>query len=65
MWEDVQTILTIINKIQDAKTPMTDNEESIFNKFDFPLKSINELNAVEDFLTDETNANMFVSKSEI
>jgi len=61
MWEDVQTIIITINKIHDDKTPILNNEESIFNKSVFPLKSINELDAVEEFLTDETNVNMFVS----
>lgn len=40
---------------------LTNNEDTIFNKFAFPLKSINELNALEEYLIDETNTNMFVS----
>lgn len=59
LWEDVQTVLTKI-QVQDDRMLITDNEESIFNKFDFPLRSIDELNAVEEHLKDETNTNMFV-----
>lgn len=59
LWEDVQTVLTKI-QVQDDRMLITDNEESIFNKFDFPLRSIDELNAVEKHLKDETNTNMFV-----
>ncbi|XP_011883235.1 PREDICTED: uncharacterized protein LOC105570554 [Vollenhovia emeryi] len=61
LWEDVQTILQKI-QVQDDRMLITDNEETIFNKFDFPLKSIDELNAVEEHLMDKTNTNMFVKE---
>lgn len=61
MWKDVQTILTTISRTEDDNTLTINNEESIFNKFVFPLKDIGELNAVEEYLTDEKNTNMFVS----
>lgn len=55
----MQTILTKI-QVQDDRMLITDNEETIFNKFNFSLRSVDELNAVEEHLMDETNTNMFV-----
>lgn len=58
MWEDIQTI--VMTK-QDDNTLTMNNNESIFNKFVFPLKTISDLNVVEDYLEDEGNAKMLVS----
>lgn len=60
MWEDIQTIMTKIIG-QDDKIVTRSNEESVFNKFAFPLETISELDAVENFLEDENNFNLFVS----
>lgn len=60
IWQDVQVILTKITMENDYRM-LTNNEDTIFDKFVFPLKSIDELNAVEEHLMDETNSNMFVS----
>lgn len=62
MCEDMQTIMTkIVMQNDDILTQNNDKEESIFNKFDFPLKSISELDALEDFISDENNCNLLVS----
>lgn len=61
MWEDIQTIMSKIVMQADDKILTTNDKESIFNKFTFPLKSISELDAVEEFLSDENNYGLLVS----
>lgn len=61
MSEDIQTIMTKIVMQDDDKILTKNDKESIFNKFAFPLKSIKELDTVEEFLSDENNYNLLVS----
>ncbi|XP_025162811.1 uncharacterized protein LOC105186194 isoform X2 [Harpegnathos saltator] len=59
MSEDIQTILTKIAGQGDNLLLMND-EETIFHKFDFPLKNISELNSVKHYLADDNNAIMML-----
>lgn len=59
MSEDLGVILIKINS--ENKEPMILNEDSIFKKFDFPLKN-EELLMVEEFLNQENNFTNFVCK---
>lgn len=60
MWEDIQTIMSKIVMQTDDKILTKNDKETIFNKFTFPLK-ISELDAVEEFLSDENNYDLLVS----
>lgn len=57
--EDLPIILKKIG-MQEDRILIRDDENSIFKKFDFPLKNISELNAIEEYLMDENNTNMLV-----
>ncbi|XP_011144538.1 uncharacterized protein LOC105186194 isoform X5 [Harpegnathos saltator] len=61
MSEDIQTILTKIAGQGDNLLLMND-EETIFHKFDFPLKNISELNSVKHYLADDNNAIMMIKE---
>lgn len=61
IYEDRQIILRKIGT-QEDKILIRDDENSIFKQFDFPLKNINELNAIEEYLMDENNTNMLVNR---
>lgn len=58
--EDMQIILRKIGTQEDRIKD--DDKKSIFKKFDFPLKNISELNAIEEYLTDKNNTNMLVNR---
>lgn len=59
--EDLPIILKKIG-MQEDRILIRDDENSIFKKFDFPLKNISELNAIEEYLMDENNTNMLVNR---
>lgn len=58
MSEDLSVLLIKANSEKDE--PIAD-ENSIFNKYNFPLKEIQELEALEEFLIQDNNFKNFVS----
>lgn len=49
-------------KANSEKHEPISNEDSIFKSYNFPLKEIEELELVEEFLIDDNNFKNFVSK---
>ncbi|XP_018362902.1 PREDICTED: uncharacterized protein LOC108761063, partial [Trachymyrmex cornetzi] len=62
MSEDIQIILRTIGTQREDRSLITGNEDSILRKYDFPLKNVNELNVVEEYLEEKNNTNKLVKE---
>ena len=60
MQQDVNVLMENRNK-EDNKSIEDDN--AIFNKFEFPLKTETEMQELEEYLTNKEHANQFVSRN--
>lgn len=60
MSEDVSMLLMKANS--EKNEPIVSNEDSIFKTYNFPLKTVPELEELEEFLIQDENFNTFVSK---
>lgn len=58
--QDMNLLMENRNK-EDNKSIEEDN--AIFNKFEFPLKTETEMHKLEEYLTNKEHANQFVSRN--
>ncbi|XP_072760319.1 uncharacterized protein [Anoplolepis gracilipes] len=58
--EDLSVLLMKANSEKGG--PIISNEESIFKNYNFPLKKIEELEAIEEFLIEDNNFKKFVTE---
>ncbi|XP_025263569.1 uncharacterized protein LOC112637647 [Camponotus floridanus] len=58
--EDLSVLLMKANSEKDE--PIISNEKSIFKNYNFPLKEIKELEAIEEFLIEDNNFKKFVTE---
>ncbi|XP_066590159.1 uncharacterized protein [Prorops nasuta] len=60
MWEDIQVIIRYLQRNNENDVAVTETE-SVLNKFDFPLKTIADLQCLEDYL-DNTNNKLILTR---